>query len=37
MTDEIVFKAMTAEERAAAEEKMDQYDAELGICLNCGS
>jgi len=31
------FKAMTAEERLLAEQKLEEYDAELGICLNCGS
>lgn len=37
MTDEIVFKALTPEQRAAKEAEMDKYDAEQGICLSCGA
>lgn len=37
MTDEIVFKALTPEERKAAEEKLEQDEADAGICISCGA
>ncbi len=37
MTDEVQFRAMTPEERAAAEAKLEEDEANAGICISCGS
>lgn len=36
MTDELQFRALTPEERAAKEAEMNE-NADANICLNCGS
>jgi len=37
MNDQMQFRALTPEERQAAEARLEAAEAELGICLNCGS
>jgi len=37
MTDEIVFKAKTPEEREAEKAELEKYESENGICISCGA
>ena len=37
MTEELVIKAMTPEERLVAEHELEMAEANSGVCIGCGS
>jgi len=37
MTNEITFRAKTPEEREQEAKELEQYEANMGICVSCGS